>query len=202
MNVLVLAPHTDDAEIGCGGTLSRYLAEGHKVKVVVFSLINPSIKPDWILKEEFLESMQRMEITDHHCYNFPMRRLDSVRQDILEELVTIRNGNDFDMVFLPSSNDLHQDHTVISNEGIRAFKDITTLGYELPWNNLRFNTQSFVTLKSWHVNKKIMALGSYKTQKDKKYMHPDFIKGLAIARGGQIGVDFAEAFEVIRWIQD
>ena len=202
MNILVLAPHTDDAEIGCGGTLARYLEEGHRVSCVVFSVVNPSIEPDWILRKEFIESMRTMGIEDTFIHDFPMRRLDSVRQDILDELYRIRDKGEIDMVFLPSSHDLHQDHRVVSRSGIRAFKDVTTLGYELPWNNLTFDTQSFIILKDRHIDKKIEALSAYKSQREKRYMHADFIKGLAIARGGQIGAYRAEAFEVVRWIQD
>jgi LmbE family N-acetylglucosaminyl deacetylase len=202
MNILVLAPHTDDAELGCGGTLARYLEEGHKVSCVVFSVINPSIEPDWTLMQEFLESMKTMGIEDTAIHDFPMRRLDSVRQDILEELYRIKAGHGIDMVFLPSSHDLHQDHRVVSRSGIRAFKDVTTLGYELPWNNLTFDTQSFIILKDRHIDKKIEALSAYNSQKEKVYMHSEFIKAMAIARGGQIGAHYAEAFEVIRWIQD
>jgi len=76
----------------------------------------------------------------------------------------------------------------------------TLLGYEEPWNNISFNTSSFVPLEERHVRKKIDALKEYKTQMYRNYLNEDFIKGLAKTRGVQINKEYAEAFEVIRWV--
>ncbi|MBL6731310.1 MAG: PIG-L family deacetylase, partial [Bacteroidia bacterium] len=40
--VLILAPHTDDAELGCGGTIARFLEEGKKMYVAAFSTARAS----------------------------------------------------------------------------------------------------------------------------------------------------------------
>lgn len=63
-------------------------------------------------------------------------------------------------MFIPSLHDIHQDHTTIAQEGVRAFKNTTILGYELIWNNLTFNTQCFITLGEKDVQRKILALKS------------------------------------------
>ena len=105
-----------------------------------------------------------------------------------------------DLVFIPSPNDLHQDHKVIAEEGIRAFKKSTILGYEMPWNNISFNTISFIPLEERHIKKKIDALRCYETQRYRSYLSEDFIRSLARTRGTQIEVEYAEAFEVIRWV--
>ena len=55
-------------------------------------------------------------------------------------------------------------------------------------------------LKEKHLLKKVKALSCYKSQSDRFYMSGDFIKSLAITRGVQINKQYAEAFEVIRWI--
>jgi hypothetical protein len=88
----------------------------------------------------------------------------------------------------------------MSLEGFRAFKNTSILCYELPWNNLNFATQSFVKLEYKHVKRKIEALKCYESQKHKHYASSEFIKSLAITRGVQIGADYAEVFEVVRWI--
>ncbi len=51
-----------------------------------------------------------------------------------------------------------------------------------------------------HIQKKIDALACYETQKDRAYLNPDFIRGLALTRGTQIEETYAEAFEVIKWV--
>jgi hypothetical protein len=74
------------------------------------------------------------------------------------------------------------------------------LGYELPWNNVTFNTECFIRLEERHVNKKLLALQAYESQRHRTYLNANFIRSLATIRGVQITCDFAEAFEVIRWV--
>jgi LmbE family N-acetylglucosaminyl deacetylase len=104
-------------------------------------------------------------------------------------------------VLLPSPEDLHQDHHTIAMEGLRAFKrSATILGYEMPWNNLTFNTTCFVRLTDGQLNKKVDALRCYESQSDRYYATPGFVRSLAKTRGTQIGAEFAETFTVLRWI--
>jgi N-acetylglucosamine malate deacetylase 1 len=70
----------------------------------------------------------------------------------------------------------------------------------LIWNNLTFNTTSFVKLEEKQILMKLDALKSYKSQKRRDYISEEFIFSLARTRGVQIGCKYAEAFEVIRWI--
>ena len=86
---------------------------------------------------------------------------------------------------------------------VRAFKTHSSiLCYELPWNNVTFNTQYFEKLTKEQINKKVDLLSCYKSQviKNRNYFDKDFIFGLARTRGVQINTDYAESFEVIRWI--
>ena len=101
---------------------------------------------------------------------------------------------------MPSLNDLHQDHTTIAQEGLRAFKKTSILGYELPWNNLNFSTQCFVKITELNLDRKLKALSCYESQKFRDYASEEYIRSLARTRGTQIGKKYAEVFEVIRWI--
>ncbi len=150
--VLVLAPHTDDAELGCGGTIARLLREGEDVFVAAFSTAEESLPPGAAptrLRDEFLAAMQTLGIPPEKTlvFGYPVRRLSYYRQELLEELVKLRSQVNPDMVFIPSASDLHQDHQVLNVEGLRCFKDMTVWGYELPWNNIGFPAQAFVTLE-------------------------------------------------------
>ena len=99
---------------------------------------------------------------------------------------------------MPSLHDIHQDHTTIAQEGLRAFKNTTILGYELIWNNLTFNAQCFVKLREEDVEAKIKALVEYRSQGKRDYLSKEFIYSLAKSRGVQAGTGYAEAFEVVR----
>jgi len=147
--VLILAPHTDDGEFGCGGSIARFIQEGKEIYYVAFSTAEESVPEPWpkdILKTEVKEATKRLGISRENVIilDFKVRKLSYHRQEILEKHCKIKNDIRPDLVFLPSSNDLHQDHSTVSTEGVRAFKNTTILGYEIPWNNIQFQAESFI----------------------------------------------------------
>lgn len=203
--VLVCAPHTDDGEFGCGGSIAKFLEAGKEVYYLAFSTAKESVPPGMpknTLKVEVKEATKRLGIPASNLiiYGFQVRKLNYVRQELLEELIKIKKEINPDLIFVPSPNDLHQDHHTVAMEGIRAFKQISILDYEMPWNNITFSTQAFIVLEKKHIERKIEALEAYKSQSHRFYANPGFIWSLAKTRGVQIGAEYAEAFEVIRWV--
>jgi N-acetylglucosamine malate deacetylase 1 len=205
--VLVLAPHTDDGELGAGGTIARLIDSGARVTYCAFSTAEESVpagQPKDILKTEVRAATRALGVqtSDLMIKNYQVRHLSYHRQEILEDLIDLRSKDSFDLILLPSPKDIHQDHSTIAQEGIRAFKGTTILGYELIWNNLSFDTTCFVKLSEEHVSRKVEALKCYASQQERDYMSRDFVFSLAKARGIQIGAEYAESFEVLRWIMD
>ena len=203
--ILVLSPHTDDCELGCGGAIARFMQDGCELHVAVFSTCEdsvPSHLPKDTLFHEWNASCSILGIPEmhRHLFRFPVRYFPVHRQEILEHLIKFRDTLKPDLVFLPSSKDLHQDHRTIAEEGLRAFKGTSMLGYEIPWNNIHFETRSFIYLEKQHIEKKIAALACYKSQNFRGYANPDFVFSLAKTRGVQIEVPYAEVFETIRLI--
>jgi N-acetylglucosamine malate deacetylase 1 len=203
--ILFVSPHTDDAELGCGGTITRALEEGADVHVLVFSTAQESRPPGTlptVLKDEFQAAMSTLGVPPSNLQveGLPVRRLSEHRQEVLEQLVQVRARVQPAVVFAPASSDVHQDHQVVHAECLRAFKDLTVWGYELPWNHIGFDANAFVRLERRHLDAKWKALQQYKTQFDlgRTYFSWEFIEALAIVRGTQIKVAFAEAFEVER----
>ncbi len=204
-NVYVLAPHTDDGELGAGGTIAKLIETGANVFYFAFSTAEASIPegfPKDALKTEVMDATRELGIKKENVliFDYEVRKLNYARQEILEDLIDRRKLLAPDLVLMPSLNDIHQDHSTIAQEGLRAFKGTTILGYELIWNNLTFDTTSFVKLEKRHVQSKVKALEKYETQKDRDYMSEDFIFALAKTRGVQIGCDYAESYEVVRWV--
>lgn len=203
--ILVLAPHTDDGEFGCGGALRKWVKEGKEIYYIAFSSAEQSVPqgmPDDILKKEIREAIKELGIPLDNLIllDYPVRNFPSHRQSILDYMISIRDQINPELVLLPSTNDTHQDHQTIIQEGFRAFKQTSMIGYEMPWNNLNFSTNLFVSLEENHIVTKIKALKCYKSQSGKDYTTDDFIRSLARVRGVQIGVEYAETFEVIRWV--
>lgn len=74
-------------------------------------------------------------------HDFAVRKLSYSRQDVLEELVRLNRSLQPQMVFCPTLGDLHQDHSVVAQEALRAFKTKTILGYEVPWNTIEVSCE-------------------------------------------------------------
>jgi N-acetylglucosamine malate deacetylase 1 len=200
---LVLAPHTDDGEFGCGGTMARLVEAGCDVRYVAFSIATRSLPegfaPD-TLAREVREATAELGIPEANLtvHDFDVRTFPSRRQEILELLVTLWEEWRPDVVFQPSHHDVHQDHQTIAQEGLRAFKRTTILGYEIPWNNFDFSYGAYIALEQRHVERKVAAVRRYASQQHRRYADEEYVWNLARVHGTNVNRDFAEVFQVYR----
>jgi LmbE family N-acetylglucosaminyl deacetylase len=191
MNILVLAPHTDD-EIACAGTLSKY-GKDSNIDIVAFSYPK-EIKS---ITNEFIKSCHVLKAMPTY-FDFPIRNLYSVRQKVLDVMVGLKRK--YDLVFCPCSTDTHQDHEVIRNECFRAFKNTTIYGYQAPHNCVTFHSHIFVVLSKKNVEDKMRMVRCYASQSDRPYFTDGYNEVLAKANGISIKQQYAEVFENIRTV--
>jgi LmbE family N-acetylglucosaminyl deacetylase len=201
---LVLAAHTDD-EFGCAGLVARLVEAGTEIHLACFSACEESVPagyPSDVLRREVLDAIKVLGIPEErlYLYDYRVRHFPAHRQEILEEFVSLRKRLDPDLVLVPSSSDIHQDHGVVAAEGVRAFKHSTILGYELPMNTISFEHACFVRLEPRHLEVKRRHAAAYRSQQHRLYMSDAFISSLALVRGVQVNSAAAEAFEVVRMV--
>jgi LmbE family N-acetylglucosaminyl deacetylase len=203
--ILVLGPHTDDGEWGAGASIAKWIRQGHSVWYVAFSAAEESVlgnfSPD-ILRTEIIDASEKLGIKQDKLkvLNFKVRYFPRDRQEILEEMIRLRREIDPTLVLLPSTYDTHQDHKIVSEEGFRAFKKCSILGYEIPWNNRTIDLTYFQEVEEEDILSKVKAISAYKSQVFRNAQYEEFIRSLAVQRGNQIGCRYAEAYEVIRWV--
>lgn len=197
--IIAVSAHVDDIELGAGATLHA-LAKENRVHYVGLS-IPPDVERE-VFMSEYRESAKILGIDPSLTLlrNFDPRNLFEARIDILQLFHDLNVAVKPDLVLIPSSHDLHQSHEVVFAEARRAFKYRTILGYELPWNNMEFSMDVFLTLKEENVKAKVAAINAYRTQKGRMFFANDIVGDLARVRGKQIGVDYAECFELVRMI--
>jgi LmbE family N-acetylglucosaminyl deacetylase len=194
-SILVLGAHPDD-EIGCAGSLARFIREGARVQLITFSRCQDLNGPELIDEWEFANSALGVQMS---ILDLPNRALPEYRQTVISRL-DLEKGK-HDLILCPSTNDVHQDHSTVVLEARRVFKDTTILGYELPLNHLNgTHNQAYVRLTQADVESKVRHAQHYATQRDEAYMASDYLIGLARVRGVQAETEYAEAFEVIRWV--
>jgi len=202
--VLVLSPHTDDGELGCGGTISKWIEEGHDVHYIALSACETLHREGWasdVLRREVAAATGVLGVRDDRLtvLDFEVRQFSRDRQEILQMLVEINRDLSPEIVLAPRTDDLHQDHAVVAMESLRAFKRTNILCYEIAWNSVKAEAACFVSLCDNDVDAKIRALACYRSQETRPYMDPDFIRSQVRYHGVRAGAKYAESFHVGRW---
>ena len=202
-----MSPHTDDAELGCGGTMARWIDEGAELFTAAFSTAETSLPPGskpYRLKDECHAALDELGVPreNRFIYDFPVRELGYHRQEVLEEMVKLARGRSQpEVVLVPSGADLHQDHAVVHQESVRAFRHTARC-----WaTSCPGTTSPSPPRPSWcstraHLRRKWAALTKYESQLEvaRPYFRYEFIESMARVRGLQVKAAFAEAYEAIR----
>ena len=107
--VLILAPHTDDGELGCGGTIAKFVEEERDVHVVAFSDASTTLDDRWPkdqLRTEFDAASRALGLPEgnHRVLDFEVRRFPAHRQEILQAIIDLREELKPELVFVPSRN--------------------------------------------------------------------------------------------------
>jgi LmbE family N-acetylglucosaminyl deacetylase len=131
---------------------------------------------------------------------FETRRFQQFRQEILEYMLKIRNSFNPDIVFVHTRADLHQDHSTVTEEGLRAFRGTTVLGYDVIRSSYGFFPHFLVEVNESDVNAKIRALNAYHTYADKYYFDPELTRSILVKNGALAERKFAEGFDILRII--
>lgn len=106
--VLLLSPHTDDGELGCGATIAKLVERGHRVVSVAFSAAEESVPdgfPKDILGTENRLACAKLGIApeDSIVLDFRVRTFPENRQRILDTMLQLNREYEPALVFLPST---------------------------------------------------------------------------------------------------
>ena len=214
MNIIVLSPHADDAEIAMGGTIAKYVDEGHNITIITAILPKENLEGN---TDEFMSKNRRkeqeksanilganLEILGLDPYDFAFNRKYIKLFD--QKIKSYKP----DMIFSCWEHDTHQDHKNLAKIlfAVTRKNNISLNMYEamLPGgiNTYSFNPQYFVNI-SKYIDLKIKALKAYESvfinKKNNYSKYFDSIVGRAKFRGEIIGVDYAEAFLIVKKIE-
>lgn len=203
--LLCIGAHTDDYELGAGGTIARFIESDMEVIGLSLSFCRgkepAGFRAGCLIGENY-QSGEALGIDKANIIieNVPVENFDEHRQYILDRMIDLRDSFSPDVVLTHCSADIHQDHSVVYAETLRAFKHTTVLGYRMPWNMRHSREDSFVCLEERHLETKLAALGCYKSQQHRPYMHPDMIRAQAKLTGLLVNAQLAESFETINMV--
>ena len=197
--ILAIGAHPDDIELGCGASIANFYDKNYEVTALIFSNCNESLKKglakDTLLRESFKSLRHLGKKIKIKYFDFPVRKFNFYRQDILDCLIKY-NEKKFDYIFVNSLRDIHQDHKVISEETLRAFKNQNILFYQFPWNLKKIIVDVTIEVKERHVKKKIKSLSFYKSQIHRHYFRKENIITNLKWCGQFSETTYSEVFEI------
>jgi len=196
LNVLCLGAHSDDIEIGCGGTILQ------------IAKANPGVIFHWVV---FSAHGIRAEEACRSARLFSGRA--NIRQPILKAFVDgfmPYSGSEVkavfeelkpvapDLVFTHNRCDAHQDHRLIAELTWNTFRDQTILEYEIPkYDGDVGQPNLFVPLEGDVCRQKVdFLMGSFQSQHQKRWFEPETFFSLMRLRGMECNSfsGYAEAF--------
>jgi LmbE family N-acetylglucosaminyl deacetylase len=184
LRVLCLGAHSDDIEIGCGGTIMQWLRDGRPLDVTWVVCSAPAAR-----RTEATRSAQALlrgaarrqvvvgELEDSH---FPsqMRELKALCRQI-------RDAGAADVIFTHHVNDLHQDHRALAEVTWQTWRDQLVLEYEIPkFEGDLGQPNAFVPLAGAVARRKVDHLmRHFGTQRTKSWFRPSTFEALMTLRG-------------------
>jgi len=220
--IAVIAAHPDDEILGCGGTISRFAAEGSEVFILILGQgVASRHTAGYAVSKKIAElrrcgkrAASRVKAKVIDFLDFPDNRFDTVSLlDIIKAVEMSLDAIKPDTVFTHSACDLNVDHQITAQAVITATRPLSNTAvhnvyaFEVlsssEWNFGRpFTPNVFIDISS-HIEAKKKAMAEYVSE-IRKHPHPRSLKSieaLASYRGSQAGFSYAEAFSLIRAIR-
>lgn len=195
--VLCIGAHSDDIEIGCGGTILK-LIESHNNIVfywVVFSAAQQRTREAFESANNFLRHAKDKNIV---IKNFRDSFFPYIGIEIKEYFEQLRQEFPPDLVFTHYRNDLHQDHRLISELTWNTFRNHMILEYEIPkYDGDLGSPNFFVHLNESLCNRKIQyIINNFKTQNESHWFAEETLLSILRLRGIESNAPskYAEAF--------
>lgn len=219
MNVLVIAPHADDEILGVGGTMAKFIKEGHNVYVCIASKGYPPFFKEELVEhvlEEAKECHRFLGIKQTYFLNFPAAMIEQInRSEINSRLVEVIEQVKPEIVFIPHFGDMQKDHEIIAESAMVAlrpkykhkvlavysYETVSETEWNIPHSTNTFIPNVFVDISEYLLFKK-NTMKFYQSQLSNfpNSRSIETIDALAKYRGSIVNVNAAECFALVRQI--
>lgn len=208
LKIMAIGAHGDDIELACGGTLAKAINNGHDVSMVLVTgdgskdHNNKIIRKDDEAKIEALSAAAILGVSNISILGYKDTCV-PYSVELISELEKIISKFEPDIIFTHFVFDTHQDHIRTAHSTISAARRQNTILLYEPINPsgqgyMPFRPQFYMDITS-EIDLKIDSLKAHKSQYEKytdKWI--DAVVARAKFRGFEMGVDYAECFEVVR----
>lgn len=197
LKILCLGAHSDDIEIGCGGTILK-LAKDYRHMAVTWVVIGSSGKRTEEAQESALAFLATVENKKIYIKDFRDGYFPYQGEAIKEYFEQLKQDISPDLIFTHCRHDLHQDHRLICELTWNTFRDHFILEYEIPKFDGDLGVPNvFVPLNEEICEQKVdLLLRHFQSQRNKRWFTGDTFRALMRLRGveSQTQEKYAEAF--------
>lgn len=203
--LLLIGAHSDDIEIGCGGTVLRLLAAypGVEVRWIVLSSDEQREREARCGASFFLSGCVNAEVS---VMRFRDGFFPYIGAEIKEFFESLKGEPAPDLIFTHAREDKHQDHRVVSELTWNTFRNHTILEYEIPKYDGGLTTPNFfVPIDDETRRRKVDNLmRAFNSQRSKAWFSEETFSGLMRLRAVESGLkaDFAEGFHAKKLVLD
>ena len=196
--VLFLGAHPDDIELGCGALISN-IVDKAEILCATLSDNQHNVALAGLVEEHYssmaILGMAREDVT---VGKFETRNFPRDRQQILEYLYELNVRFQPDLVFVHTRADIHQDHQVVTDEALRAFRGVSVLGFDVLRSSYGFFPHFLVEVDEQDVERKLNALSAYETYSQRYYFDPEVARATLVRHGALAERPYAEGFDILR----
>ena len=207
MNVLAIGAHFDDVEIGCGGTLAKLVQQGHNVHVYVAtcsgyaSFDNSPVRSSGVAFAEGVRAAEILGVTLHtgEFETFHLEFGDALNTEVRRIVDTVHA----DTVFSLGTWDVHSDHWALARATLHATRHVPRLAcYCCSWytGDRPFHGTLYLDITDT-LEHKLAAIRAYQSEWEragKRWV--EYFTNQARNNGIIVGVQYAECFEIVRWL--
>jgi LmbE family N-acetylglucosaminyl deacetylase len=225
-SAVILAPHADDEAMGCAGLMARLADAGAELHVLYFAVDgfhHYGLERETSYVERVAEIEAVLALFGGRCSHEiayggedMIERLDTVpRRDLVDRIERLLNERRPELLLIPSGRDYDQDHVAVFQAAHAAARPIAeqfgkwlvphVLAYEM--SKLQWATEPLPRSTAFCditavLERKLEAIRRYATQArpSPHVRSPESVRALATLRGAEVGVESAEAFEVLRTV--
>jgi LmbE family N-acetylglucosaminyl deacetylase len=195
--ILAIGAHPDDLEIACGASLAKFHDLGDIAAGVVMTRGerggDSSVRPGEAFSGAEFLGLNHVKVLD-----FPDTHLQEHSQEMIGAIEGAIREYQPDVILTHSAHDNHQDHCAVHQATLRAARtQRTILCYESPSVTQEFVPTLFIDIAQY-IDVKVESIREHWDQRNKTYVQPERVRGVAVFRGGQAKARYAEAFEVVR----
>lgn len=197
LKVMCLGAHSDDIEIGCGGTVLKLIEDYPDAKIHWVVLGAAGVRDGEAKRSaaRFLQGARDPDIVTRAFRDGYFPYIGAEIKDFFEEL---KQQFSPDVVLTHYRDDRHQDHRLVSDLAWNTFRNALILEYEIPkWDGDLGAPNAYQPLGERHVQKKIdILLAEFGSQRNRAWFEADTFRSLARLRGLEVAAPerYAEAF--------